>query len=414
MVRQTNKLTARRVASIAKTGFHADGGGLYLQVTKNGGRSWVFRFQKNGRSRWMGLGSTQIISLHEARERALEARKLLLEGKDPIDTRRATRLAEEGAVTFKEAAERYIDSHKAGWKNKKHAAQWNSTLETYVYGVFGDMSVSAVDTGMTLKALEPIWTTKPETASRVRGRIEAILDWATARGYRTGDNPARWRGHLQSLLPKTERLKKVRHHPSLPYDELADFMVELRRQGGVAARALEFTILSGARTGEIIGATWDEVDLSATVWTVPAERMKGGREHRVPLSNRTLEILQAMAEEHDAEGYVFPGARKGRPLSNMAMLAALKRMGRSDLTVHGFRSTFRDWTAERTAYPRDVCEMALAHAIGDKVEAAYRRGDLFEKRRRLMTEWAGFCCETKAEGEVIGLSVLEPGLSLRL
>ena len=267
------------------------------------------------------------------------------------------------------------------------------------------MPVGAVDTGLVLKALEPIWTMKPETASRVRGRIEAVLDWATARGYRQGDNPARWRGHLQSLLPKIEKLKRVRHHPSLPYPEIGAFFPNLRGQGGVAARALEFAILTGARTGEVIGATWDEISLEVGCWVVPAERMKGDREHRVPLSDPAVDILEAVGQQYGCEDFVFPGARKGQPLSNMAMLAVLKRMGRGDLTVHGFRSTFRDWAAERTAYPREVCEMALAHAIGDRVEAAYRRGDLFEKRRRLMTEWSVFCNMPVVGGKIVALGI---------
>jgi integrase len=401
MARVQNRLTARTVATIKKTGFHADGGGLYLQVAPAGGRSWVYRFYRRGRARWMGLGSTDLISLQNARQKALEARKLLQEGKDPIDTRNAAKQAEAGAIPFREAAERYIESHKAGWRNKKHAAQWGSTLETYVYPVFGDIAVGEIETGFVLKALEPIWTVKPETASRVRGRIESVLDWAAARGYREGDNPARWRGHLQSLLPKVEKLKRVRHHAALPYSEAAEFVIKLRQQGGVAARALEFTILTGARTGEVIGAVWDEIDLSASVWIIPAERMKGEREHRVPLSGTAKSVLEAIALEHGNEGFVFPGGRKGRPLSNMAMLAVLKRMERADLTVHGFRSMFRDWTAERTAYPREVCEMALAHAVGDRVEAAYRRGDLFEKRRRMMADWGRFCDTPLRNGEVL-------------
>ena len=325
----------------------------------------------------------------------------MLEGKDPIDLRKATRQAEAGSLTFRQAAERYIDSHKAGWRNQKHAAQWTSTLESYAFPIFGDQPVGFVDTGAILHALEPIWTVKPDTASRVRGRIEAILDWAKARGYRTGENPARWRGHLQNLLPRTEKLKRVRHHPSLAYHAIGGFIAELRKAGGVAARALEFTILTGARTGEVIGATWAEIDVANKIWTVPAERIKGWREHRVPLSEQAVAILEAMAQEHGQGGHLFPGPRKGRPLSNMAMLAVLKRMKRRDLTTHGFRSTFRDWAAEQTAYPREVCEMALAHAIGDKVEAAYRRGDLFEKRRRLMDDWAGYCDLPNPKGEVV-------------
>jgi integrase len=404
MARRKQRLTARAVATISRPGFHADGGGLYLQVPPGGGRSWVFRFQKQGRARWMGLGPVDLVSLQDARQKALDARRVVLDGKDPIDARKAARQAQVGNVAFKEAAERYIETHRAGWRNEKHGAQWTSTLEAYAFPVFGDVAVGTVDTGLVLKALEPIWTAKPETASRVRGRIESVLDWATARGYRTGDNPARWRGHLQNLLPRTSKLKRVRHHPSLSYAEIGAFFVSLREQGGVAARALQFAILTGARTGEVIGATWSEVDLASAVWTVPAERMKGDREHRVPLSGHAAEILEEMAAQNGRQGHIFPGAKKGKPLSNMALLAVLKRMGRPDLTTHGFRSTLRDWSAERTNYPREVCEMALAHAIGDKVEAAYRRGDLFEKRRRLMADWAKFCNTPKTEVGVITLA----------
>ena len=404
MPRQSNKLTARKVATIKNPGFHSDGGGLYLQVAPGGGRSWVFRFQRHGRARWMGLGSTDLVSLQDARQKALDARKLLLDGKDPIDLRKATRQAEAGALTFREAAVRYIESHKAGWRNAKHAAQWTSTLERYVFPIFGDQSVGLIDTGMVLQALEPIWTAKPETASRVRGRIEAVLDWSKARGYRNDENPARWRGHLQNLLPRVERLKQVRHHPSLPFGEIGSFMGDLRGAGGVAARALEFAILTAGRTGEVIGGTWREVDLRNKVWTIPAERMKSRREHRIPLSDQAATILETMAEEHGKDGFLFPGSRKERPLSNMAMLAVLKRMNRQELTTHGFRSTFRDWAAERTAYPRDVCEMALAHMVRDKVEASYRRGDLFEKRRHLMTDWGQFCDTPKSGGKVLAMA----------
>jgi integrase len=254
-----------------------------------------------------------------------------------------------------------------------------------------------------MKALEPIWKAKPETASRLRGRIEAVLDWATVRGYRKGENPARWRGHLDKLLPARAKIQKVVHHPALPYSEIADFMVSLRNQEGIAARALEFLILTAARTGEIIGAGWDEVDLDERVWVIPEARMKAGREHRVPLSGPALAIVKQMNEIRESD-FVFPGGKKGRPLSNMAMLALLKRIGRNDLTTHGFRSTFRDWAAERTTFSREVIEMALAHTIENKVEAAYRRGDLFRKRRQLMEAWARYCGTTRVQGDVVPIS----------
>jgi integrase len=352
----------------------------------------------------MGLGAIDVVSLSEARQKTLDARRLLLEGIDPIDARDAVRRTRMDAVTFREAAERYIEAHKPGWRNAKHSAQWASTLETYVFPFFGNLSVQEVETGHVLKALEPIWTIKPETASRVRGRIESVLDWAAARGYRRGDNPARWRGHLKMLLPAINRVKRVQHYPTLPYTEIGAFMTNLQGQGGVAARALEFAILTAARTGEVIGATWDEIDLQTATWTIPAVRMKGNREHRIPLSEPAMEILEAIGEEHRQEGFIFPGARSGLPLSNMALLAVLKRMARTHLTVHGFRSTFKDWATECTAYTNEVSEIALAHAVRDKVEAAYRRGDLFEKRRRMMADWAAFCGAPISTGKVVTLA----------
>jgi len=382
----------------------ADGGGLYLQVGEASGtgkavpKSWIFRFKRGGSERWMGLGSTGDVSLEEAREAAARCRRQLKDGIDPLAARKATReqLAAEAAqaVTFKECTERYIEAHKPAWKNAKHRAQWKNTLATYAEPVLGALPVSAIGTSGVLEVLEPIWATRPETASRVRGRIEAVLDWATARGYRQGENPARWRRHLAQLLPPRAKVRKVEHHPALPYAELPGFMAELRAQEGTAARALEFLILTVARTGEVIGTQWPEIDAKAKAWTVPGDRMKAGRSHRVPLSARALEVVEAM-RKHEGE-FLFPGGKPKRPLSNMAMLALLKRMGRGDLTVHGFRSTFRDWAAERTNYPREVAEMALAHTISDKTEAAYLRGDLFEKRRRLMDEWARFCETAKA------------------
>jgi integrase len=394
MARPEKRLTVRTVETIKKPGLHADGGGLYLHVSKTGARSWIFRWKRDGRLRDMGLGPANTVSLAEARDKALACRKLKLDGGDPIEQRRAqrqaARLENTKAMTFRKCAEAYIAAHQAGWKNDKHAAQWPATLGTYVYPVFGSFAVQVVDVGLVMKVVEPIWNVKPETASRVRGRIEAVLDWATARGYRQGENPARWRGHLENLLPKRSKVRRVEHHPALPYAELPDFMSELRQQDGVAARALEFTILTAARTGEVIGATWAEIDLQGRLWTIPGSRMKAGREHRAPLSEPVQAILRAMAEVRTGE-HVFPGARDNRPLSQMAMLMLLRRMGRDGLTVHGFRSAFSDWCAEQTAFPSEVREMALAHVVGDKVEAAYRRGDPFEKRRQLAEAWAGYC-----------------------
>ena len=387
------KLSALGVAKLKTPGMYGDGGGLWLQVTGKGGKSWIFRFTLNGKSREMGLGAANTFSLAEARDKALACRKQCAEGIDPIEARNArrdaARIEAAKAITFRQCATAYIEAHKAGWRNAKHAAQWTATLETYAYPAFGDLPVQSVDTGLVMRAVEPIWATKPETATRVRGRIESILDWAATRGFRRGENPARWKGHLANLLPKRSRVKKVEHHAALPFAEVPAFMRALGEQPGVAAKALAFTILTAARTGETIGARWSEIDLDAGVWTVPAERMKAGVEHRVPLSDPAVQILRDMATVRSSD-FVFPGGKRGRPLSNMAMLKTLERMNRDDLTVHGFRSSFRDWASETTAFPSEVVEAALAHTIESKVERAYRRGDLFQKRRELIAAWAAY------------------------
>jgi integrase len=392
--RTLHRLSPRRVATESKRGRYADGGGLYLQVSEQGTKSWLFRFMLGGKARQMGLGPVHTISLSEAREAALQSRKLILEGIDPIEARnreRAIQRAQDAtAMTFKECAIAYIKSHRAGWKNVKHAAQWTSTLETYAFPVIGSLPVQAVDAPLVIKVIEPIWESKTETASRVRGRIEAILDWATVGKYRTGENPARWKGHLAVMLPAKSKVSKVKHHAALPYDKISEFMEQLSDRDSVSARGLEFQILTAARTGEVMGTTWAEIDLDNAVWAIPAERMKADKEHRVPLSEKAIDILRKMKETAVSE-FVFPGAQSNKPLSNMAFLQLLKRMSRGDLTAHGFRSTFRDWAAERANYPNEVAEMALAHAVGDKVEAAYRRGDLFDKRRRMMDAWADYC-----------------------
>ncbi|KWH01494.1 integrase [Burkholderia territorii] len=394
MPRAINKLSQLTVTKTTKPGLYADGGGLYLQITTAGVKSWLFRYMRNGKARGMGLGPVHTIGLAEARTRALDCRRLLLDGIDPIDTRDAERAAHRVAqandVTFQHCAEKYIDAHRAAWKNAKHADQWANTLNTYAYPVFDSLPVSAIDTALVMKVLEPIWTTKTETASRVRGRIESVLDWAAVHGYRVGENPARLKGHLDKLLPKRSRVQKVKHHPALPYADLAAFMKKLRTEEGIAARALEFLILTATRTNEVIGATWPEFDLDEGVWVIPAERMKMRKEHRVPLSASAASIIKAQKEMRQGD-FVFSGARYGKPLSNMAMLQLLERMKRDDITVHGFRSTFRDWAGETTHYPREVCEAALAHGIKDKAEAAYARGDLYVKRAALMEDWAKFC-----------------------
>jgi integrase len=405
---RTGKLSAVEVAKARGPAVLHDGGGLYLRVSGTGTKSWVFRFQLDGKRRDMGLGPYPDISLAEARGRATEHRKLRRDGIDPLEAKEVRRQAQRLSVargrTFREVAEEFIRRNEAGWRNAKHRQQWRNTLATYVYPVFGELSVAVIDTELVVQVLDPIWSEKPETASRVRGRIEAVLDAATVRGYRQGPNPAQWKGNLAHILPARARVRKVAHHAALPLDEMPAFFAALRERQGMAARALEFAIFTAARTAEVLGATWGEVDLDAKVWTVPAERMKAGREHRVPLSSaaRTLvEKLRPLAlvrnGEPDPAATVFPGPRRALQMSNMTMLMLLRRMKRDDLTAHGFRSTFSDWAAERTAYPREVVEMALAHAVENKVEAAYRRGDLFEKRRDLMEAWAGFCTGPASE-----------------
>ena len=398
MAREGKRLSALAVSRVTAPGMYPDGLGLYLRVGPTGAKSWVFRYRIGNSRRDMGLGPLHTVSLAEAREKGAECRKNRLDGIDPVQARAAQRLAvtleAAKAMSFSNCADAYIKSHASGWRNAKHADQWRNTLSTHAYPVLGQLPVQDIDTALVMKVLEPIWTAKTETASRLRGRIESILDWATAREYRRGENPARWRGHLENLLPRPAKVQRKEHHRALPYGEVEKFMTALRGQEGSAARALEFLILTATRTSETIGATWDEIDMSAKTWTIPGLRIKAGKEHRVPLSPRAVEILEMMARVKQGS-YVFPGGRASKGLSNMALLKLLERMGRGDLTVHGFRSTFRDWAAERTNFPREVAEMALAHAISDKVEAAYRRGDLFEKRRKMMDAWAGYCLEEK-------------------
>jgi integrase len=395
-------LTSKKVERTKTPGRYFDAHGLYLQVRNAVNKSWLLRYERDGKERWHGLGPVHAFNLKEARLRARKVRQLLADGVDPIDNRRAERAARAleaaKAMTFKQCAEAYIAANEGAWKNAKHAAQWASTLKTYVYPHIGHLAVADVDTGLVLKCIEPIWRDKTETASRVRGRVESILDWATVRKYRTGDNPARWLGHLEHVLPSKGKLAKVNHHAALPYAELPDFIRRLREREGMAARALELAILTAARTGEIIGARWDEIDLDDKVWTIPAGRMKGGREHKVPLSERAIQLLRALPTE-EGNPHIFIGPRPGSGLSNMSMTAVLRRMGHGDITVHGMRSSFRDWAAERTNYPNHVVEMALAHAVADKVEAAYRRGDLLKKRFALAEAWAKFCASPPVTSE---------------
>lgn len=408
MARRINQLSAQTVAKKTKKGVYADGGGLYLQVGKGGAKSWLFRYRfgktanGKGRIREMGLGSCNTFTLAEARQKSLECRKMLYDGIDPIEHRKSERFAsrvnEAKLITFQEAADKYISAHSASWRSFKHTQQWTNTLVTYAHPIVGTLPVQSIDVGLVMEILEPIWKAKPETAGRVRGRVESIIDWAKARGQFEGENPARWRGHLDKLLPARAKVQKVKHHTALPYPEMGQFMNNLSEQNGVATRGLAFMILTAARTGEVIGATWNEVDFSSRVWIIPAERMKADKEHRVPLSDMAMAILEEMKSIVHSD-YIFPGGKAKRPLSNMAFLQLLKRMERRDLTGHGFRSTFRDWAAERTQFPSEVAEMALAHTVSNKVEAAYRRGDMFDKRRRLMDDWATYCATISHEGD---------------
>ena len=386
-----------QTAKNAGPGRHGDGRGLFLYVKPSGARSWVLRYQMQGRRRDLGLGSFPDVTLAMARDRATEARRLIAEGEDPISKKQQAK-----PKTFKDAALELIESKRPGWKNAKHAAQWTSTLESYVFPKIGQVQVAKIETVDVIAALTPIWSTKPETANRVRQRIEAVLDYTSALGIRTGDNPARWRGHLDHLLPKPTKVRAVKHHPALPNAEIGDFMTQLESREGVAARALGFTILTAARSGQTRGATWAEVDLDAMVWTVPANRMKAGKEHRIPLSKEAVALLGAQRED---DKLVFESETKpGRPISDMSMTAVLRRMKREDITVHGFRSTFRDWAGETTGFPREVIEAALAHGIKDKAEAAYARSDLFDKRRKLMDAWASVACARDLSTNVVSLT----------
>ena len=389
--------SARSVETVTDAGYHRCDRGLYLQVTKNGTKSWLFRYKSplTAKQREMGLGPLSLVSLAAARELTIECRRQLLNGLDPLEERkqvkRAQQLANAKSITFQEAAEKCIESKKPEWKNAKHAQQWSNTLTTYAYPIFGDIALADVDTDLVLKAIEPIWISKAETASRVRQRIETVLDWARARGYAEGENPARLRGHLDNILAKTAKVKRVKHHPAVPYKQISEFMEQLRERKGSSALALEFMILTAARTGEIRGAKWEEIDLTANVWTVPAERMKAGREHRIPLSKRAVAILMSIHSNRNPEEFVFSGWKAGTGLSDGALLALMKKIAFGPYTPHGFRSTFRDWAAEEAyEFSNETVELALAHTIKNKAEAAYRRGDQLERRRELMAAWANY------------------------
>jgi integrase len=392
MAREINRLNARAVTTITEHGRHADGGGLYLSLSPNGGRRWVFLYRWHGKATELGFGSAQDVTLARARELARQARGYLAEGVNPKNARKPAQNA-----TFGECADRLIETMRPAWRNGKHAAQWEMTLQNYA-APLRSLPVNEISTDDVLAVLKPIWNEKAETASRLRGRIERVLDAAKAQGFRGGENPARWRGHLDQLLPKRQRLTRG-HHAAMPYAEIATFIAKLQSRQAIAAFALEFAVLTAARSGEVLGARWDEFDVERAVWTVPPERMKAGREHRVPLSARALGIVKALQETRDSN-FVFAGQTLGRPLSGMALGMVLRRMKVENVTVHGFRSTFRDWAAECTNFTNELCEAALAHVIGNKAEAAYRRGDLFEKRRKLMEAWAAYCATPKT-GKIV-------------
>jgi integrase len=396
MARTMNRLSAVKVAGLKKPGYYADGGNLYLRIAPGGSKGWIFRFTLGGKTRDAGLGSFPAVNLVIAREHAAKFRRQVAAGMDPIETRKAEQTAQRReaaqATTFEQCAQAYIASHEASWKNEKHRAQWRSTLATYVYPIIGGLPVKAIDTALVMRILEPIWSAKPETASRVRGRIEVVLSWAKVRGFRDGENPAQWRGHIDQLLPAKGKVRKVVHHAALAYPQIPIFMEQIRQQNSLTARALEFLILTASRTNETLEATWDEIDFERGIWLIPSARMKAGKDHRVPLPLRAQEIVSEMYEIRQST-YVFPGNKMGRPFSQMALAMLLRRMGHGTVTVHGFRSTFRDWANECTTFPGTAAEMALAHTVSNAVEAAYRRGDMLEKRKQMMAAWADYCAK---------------------
>jgi integrase len=408
VARTLNRLSNFRVERAKRPGMYADGGGLYLRVAEGGSKQWIFRYVINGRLRDMGIGPEHTLTLAEARERATAARKLRLDGIDPIEHKRAQRAAQQAAdakaMTFKQCAEGYIRDNEAEWTNPKHRYEWSSTLSRYVYPVLGNLPVATIDTPLVLRVVKPLWERAPETASRVRGRIENVLGWATVHHYRTGDNPARWRGLLEHALPARNKVAKVKHLAALPYAQAALFMAKVRQDTRVSARCLEFIALTAARVGEAVTATWNEINFADRVWTVPAERMKADKEHRIPLPDAALAVLKAMQTIRQSD-YVFPGQRNAHAVGANSVLRVAKEASGLDITTHGLRSTFRDWAAECTSFDNNAVEMALAHTIPSAVEKAYRRGDLFDKRRKLMDAWAAYCAKVETDaGKVVALA----------
>ncbi len=392
------KLTDRAIKAIKSDGRYGDGHGLWF-VRRGGSTTWALRWMRSGKAREMGLGPYPEVGLSEARQAALDARRLILAGGDPIATRKASKRTD--GQTFEATALEYIEAHKAGWRNAKHGAQWLATLRTYAFPMIGPKPVQAIGTDDVLAILKPIWTTKPETATRLRGRIESVLDYAKSRGWRTGENPAAWRGHLDNLLPARSKVAAVVHHPAVPWRDLPAIYERIAAGGGISSQCLAFTILTAARSGEARGAEWDEIDLDARIWTIPGSRMKAGKSHRVPLSDAAMAILHALqAHKRAADGFLFPGGVVGRPMSDVALNKALAAAGGDAFTVHGMRSTFRDWAAEATSTPREIAEAALSHSNKDKVEAAYLRGDYFERRRALMAAWAAHCVQVSSANVV--------------
>ena len=385
---KANILNARLVETLTDPGRHADGGTLYLSITPTGSKRWVFFYTLNKKQREMGLGGYPTVSLKVAREKAALARVQLSQGIDPLaeKAKAAAAVAKEEAKapTFKDCVDQFLASMEPSWRNDKHRAQWRMTLDVYAQPLH-DKQPAEIQTEDVLKVLNPLWQKVPETASRLRGRIEMILDYAKAKGWRTGENVAAWRGHLKNVLPARKKLTRG-HHAAMDYKDVPAFVKELQDADSIGAQALEFLIHTAARSGEVMGATWPEIDLEAAIWTIPASRMKAGKEHRVPITGRALEIVKRLHENHQSE-YVFPGVKKGKPLSNMAMEMVMRRMKRDQFTVHGFRSAFRDWAGDATSFPREVAEQALAHRVGDATEQAYRRNDALEKRRKMMDAW---------------------------